>query len=97
LYRTAYARVSRSSITDTELQIGQFIAPKHGHLVTNHTDEALYPRSPQNVLPEEHVSSITLLPYFSFLIRSHEFQVLPQEYYWPGQRGHYYHVFNKVR
>ncbi|GBE88480.1 Protein cwh43 [Sparassis crispa] len=54
LYRTAYARVSRSTITDTELQIGQFVVPKHGFFVTNDTDEAQYLRAWKEELPEDH-------------------------------------------
>lgn len=55
LYRTAYARVSRSTITDTELQIGQFVVPRYGKSVTNDTHEARYLRSWKEDLPEEHV------------------------------------------
>ena len=56
MYRTAYARVSRSTITDTELQIGQFILPKHGMAVTNETTEAQYLRAWKEEMPPEHVS-----------------------------------------
>lgn len=55
LYRTSYARVSRSTITDTELQIGQFALPKHGFGVTNDTQEARYLRAWKEELPESHV------------------------------------------
>lgn len=55
LYRTAYARVSRSTITDTELQIGQFVVPRYGKPVTNDTHEARYLRSWKEDLPKEHV------------------------------------------
>lgn len=55
LYRTCYARVSRGIITDTELQIGQFVLPKHGHNVTNDSVEARYIRSRKEDLPEDHV------------------------------------------
>ncbi|EKM57828.1 uncharacterized protein PHACADRAFT_171045 [Phanerochaete carnosa HHB-10118-sp] len=54
LYRTSYARVSRSTITDTELQIGQFQLPKHGVRVTNETMEARYLRAWKEELPAEH-------------------------------------------
>ncbi|KAF9790260.1 Frag1/DRAM/Sfk1 family-domain-containing protein [Thelephora terrestris] len=54
LYRTAYVRVSRDTITDTELQIGQFVVPEGGVVVANHTVEALYPRIARESLPEEH-------------------------------------------
>lgn len=56
LYRTSYARVSRSTITDTELQIGQFVVPKYGTGVTNDTLAARYLRSWKEEMPEEHVS-----------------------------------------
>jgi hypothetical protein len=58
LYRTAYARLSRGKITDTELQIGQFVLPKYGHQVVNETEEARYLRSFKEDLPEAHVSNV---------------------------------------
>lgn len=57
LYRTSYARISRGSITDTELQIGQFALPKHGTRVTNETRTARYLRCRKETLPEHHVSA----------------------------------------
>ena len=57
LYRTAYARVSRSTITDTELQIGQFVLPRHGTNVTDDSHDARYMRSHKEDLPEEYVST----------------------------------------
>lgn len=57
LYRTSYARVSRGIITDTELQIGQFVLPKHGHNTTNDSVEARYLRSRKEDMPEDHASS----------------------------------------
>lgn len=57
VYRTAYARVSRGTITDTELQIGQFTLPKHGVGVTNETSPARYLRAFREELPEHHVST----------------------------------------
>ena len=59
LYRTAYARVSRSTITDTELQIGQFVVPKHGVGVTNDTEPARYLRAWKEELPEDHVRALS--------------------------------------
>ncbi|PSS05497.1 hypothetical protein PHLCEN_2v3779 [Hermanssonia centrifuga] len=56
LYRTSYARVSRSTITDTELQIGQFLVPKYGAGVTNDTEELRYLRAWKEEMPQEHVS-----------------------------------------
>ena len=55
LYRTAYARVSRSTITDTELQIGQFLLPKHGVGVTDESTEVQYLRAWKEEMPQEHV------------------------------------------
>ncbi|KIK80643.1 hypothetical protein PAXRUDRAFT_36135 [Paxillus rubicundulus Ve08.2h10] len=55
LYRTAYARVSRGIVTDTELQIGQFVLPKHGTTLVNQTEESRLLRSWKEVLPEVHV------------------------------------------
>ncbi|ESK82818.1 calcofluor white hypersensitive protein [Moniliophthora roreri MCA 2997] len=53
LYRTSYARVSRSTITDTELQVGQFVLPKYGYSV-NDTWDARYIRVHKESLPKEH-------------------------------------------
>ncbi|KAF5392189.1 hypothetical protein D9757_001378 [Collybiopsis confluens] len=55
LYRTAYARLSRSTVTDTELQLAQFVLPKHGKGVTNESHAARYLRSQKEALPQEHV------------------------------------------
>lgn len=55
LYRTAYARVSRGIVTDTELQIARFVLPRHGFGVTNETVEARTLRSFKEELPEDHV------------------------------------------
>ena len=87
LYRTAYARVSRSTITDMELQIGQFYVPRAGRVKEDGDRGGLldrekrYIRSWKEDMPREH--------WF------------PQEYYGDersgGVRGHFYHVFNTVR
>lgn len=78
LYRTAYARVSRSTITDTELQIGQFVVPKYGHGVTDDSEIARYLRSWKEDLPEDH--------WFPMEYYGNERE--------GGVRGHFYHVFN---
>lgn len=72
LYRTSYARVSRGVITDTELQIGQFVLPKHGHDISDDSVTARYIRSKKEDLPEDHVSflpscswSLSSKPHFS--------------------------------
>jgi hypothetical protein len=58
LYRTSYSRISRSTITDTELQIGQIILPPHGEGIPEEHDthDARYARSFKEALPEDHVS-----------------------------------------
>jgi hypothetical protein len=60
LYRTAYARVSRATITDTELQVGQFLVPEYNSTVTDDSHEARYRRSFKELLSEEHVRSTAL-------------------------------------
>ncbi|RDB31055.1 Protein cwh43 [Hypsizygus marmoreus] len=77
LYRTAYARLSRGTITDTEMQIGQFTLPKHGVGVTNETRTARYLRSFKEKLPQHH--------WFPMAYYGHESK--------GGVNGHYYHVF----
>jgi len=78
LYRTSYARVSRGTITDTEMQVGQFVVPPHDIGMINDTHEARYMRSFKEDLPEDH-----WLPM--------EFYGNEEE---GGVRGHYYQVFN---
>jgi hypothetical protein len=55
LYRTAYARISRGIVTDTELQIGQFVVPRHGFQLVNQTLEDRMLRAWKEDLPEDHV------------------------------------------
>jgi hypothetical protein len=43
-------------VTDTELQIAQFVLPRHGFGVTNETVEARTLRAFKEELPEDHVS-----------------------------------------
>ncbi|PFH46805.1 hypothetical protein AMATHDRAFT_153788 [Amanita thiersii Skay4041] len=78
LYRTAYARVSRGIITDTEMQIGQFMLPKYGSNMSNDGEQARYLRVSQNEMPTEH--------WFhpQYYGSQHE----------GGKNGHFYHVFN---
>jgi len=78
LYRTAYARLSRGIVTDTELQIGRFVLPRYGVGVTNETDEALYLRSWKEELSEDH--------WFPMEYYGSEGMA--------GVNGHFYHVFN---
>ncbi|TFK40056.1 Frag1/DRAM/Sfk1 family-domain-containing protein [Crucibulum laeve] len=54
LYRTAYVRISRGIITDTEMQIGQFVVPKYGANITDDS-VASYSRVSEEEMPKEHV------------------------------------------
>ncbi|KAJ6607371.1 Frag1/DRAM/Sfk1 family-domain-containing protein [Mycena sp. CBHHK59/15] len=54
MYRTSYARMSRGKVTDTELQIGQFVLPPYGTSVVDESEEARYLRSWKEDLPEVH-------------------------------------------
>ncbi|KAI0833717.1 Frag1/DRAM/Sfk1 family-domain-containing protein [Trametes gibbosa] len=54
LYRTAYARISRSTITDTEMQVGQFVVPRAGEGVVDDSKEARYVRAWKEELPIDH-------------------------------------------
>ena len=60
LYRTSYARVSRGIVTDTELQVGQFVVPRPGTSIADDSREARYMRSWKEELPEVHVSMLYL-------------------------------------
>ncbi|KAJ2911915.1 hypothetical protein MD484_g8496, partial [Candolleomyces efflorescens] len=77
LYRTSYARVSRGILTDTEMQIGQFVVPKHGTNVTDDSLEARYRRSRKEVLSQHH--------WFPMEYYGNEKG--------GGKNGHFYHVF----
>lgn len=78
LYRTAYARISRGIVTDTELQIGQFVVPRHGLQLVNQTLEDRMLRAWKEDLPEDH--------WFPM-----EYYGNKDE---GGVNGHFYHVFN---
>ncbi|KXN85854.1 Protein cwh43 [Leucoagaricus sp. SymC.cos] len=80
LYRTAYARISRGIITDTEMQIGQFVLPHHGTSVSDESIPARYSRARKEQLPVEH-----WFPMEYYGGPSHG-----------GVDGHYYHVFDTV-
>ncbi|KAJ7773105.1 Frag1/DRAM/Sfk1 family-domain-containing protein [Mycena metata] len=54
MYRTSYGRISRGKVTDTELQIGQFVLPPYGTNVTDESEAARYLRSYKEELPEDH-------------------------------------------
>jgi hypothetical protein len=78
LYRTAYARISRGSITDTELQVGQFAVPRYGKTTGEVSEADRYLRARREELPTEH-----WFPDAYYGDENHG-----------GVRGHYYHVFN---
>ena len=91
LYRTAYARVSRGSITDTELQVGQFAVPRYGKTTGEVAEADRYLRAWREELPKEHVrtdKSHRLLtpPLFpapcSTLTLSHTRSVVPRCILW---------------
>jgi hypothetical protein len=71
--RTAYARISRGSVTDTELQVGQFAIPSHVGTTTGEGDvpEAdRYLRGFKEDFPKEHVCPFF---YFHHALRSCSF------------------------
>ncbi|KAL4074973.1 Frag1/DRAM/Sfk1 family-domain-containing protein [Scleroderma yunnanense] len=80
LYRTAYARVSRGIVTDTELQVGQFVLPKRGFELASQSEESRLLRAWKEDLPQDH--------WFPM-----EYYGSERE---GGVNGHYYHVFNTV-
>ncbi|KAF5359583.1 hypothetical protein D9756_003165 [Leucocoprinus leucothites] len=77
LYRTSYARISRGIITDTEMQIGQFVLPRHGASVSDESIPARYSRARKEQMPVEH--------WFPM-----EYYGGPGH---GGVNGHFYHVF----
>lgn len=95
LYRTSYARLSRGVVTDTELQVAQFVLPRHGHGITDDSFDARMLRSFKEDLPEDHVRIILSLRLIGANIL---LKWLPMEYYGDlqkgGKNGHFYHVFN---
>ncbi|KAG1882105.1 Frag1/DRAM/Sfk1 family-domain-containing protein [Suillus subluteus] len=78
LYRTAYARISRGIVTDTELQVGQFVVPRHGFQLVNQTLEDRMLRAWKEDLSEDH--------WFPMEYYGNEDE--------GGMNGHFYHVFN---
>jgi hypothetical protein len=113
LHRTAYARISRGSVTDTEMQVGQFAIPSYAGptLGEEEMSEAdRYQRGWKEDLPKEHVRlflthsairlrALMLSCFWSALPRALKW--FPDAYYGNedsgGVRGHYYHVFDTVR
>ncbi|PPQ98754.1 White hypersensitive protein [Panaeolus cyanescens] len=72
--------VSQGIITDTEVQIGQFVLPRHGHNVTDDSKEARYRRSRKEELGVDH--------WFPMAYYGNKQQ--------GGVNGHYYDVFGTV-
>lgn len=87
--------MSRGKITDTELQVGQFVVPRFGHNVSDESEEARYMHVHKETLDESHVSFQIYLIVSS--IAEPSFKWFPMEYYGNeregGKNGHYYHVF----
>ena len=78
--RTAYARISRGSVTDTELQVGQFVIPSHVGTTAGEGDvpEAdRYLRGFKEDLPKEHVRPSFYFPPCTSLILSFWSQRFP--------------------
>ncbi|GCF00608.1 hypothetical protein ZYGM_000725 [Zygosaccharomyces mellis] len=76
LKKLGYARVSRGTITDTELQVGKF-----------------------QVLPEVQLKKLGKKLYDTVTIDTAEDadHLFPEKFFDEGERGHYYHVFNRPR
>ncbi|PCH42647.1 hypothetical protein WOLCODRAFT_163942 [Wolfiporia cocos MD-104 SS10] len=86
LYRTSYARVSRSTITDTELQIGQFVVPKYGYGVTDDSHDARYLRAWKEELPEDHWFPLEYYPEMGGK-RGHHYHVFNTPLYYKLPEG----------
>ncbi|CAR30850.1 hypothetical protein ZYGR_0P01520 [Zygosaccharomyces rouxii] len=76
LKKLGYARVSRGTVTDTELQVGKF-----------------------QVIPETQVKKLGEKLYDTVTLDTAEedAHLFPEEFFDEGERGHYYHVFNRPR
>ncbi|CAE6519168.1 unnamed protein product [Rhizoctonia solani] len=62
LWRVGYARVSRGTITDTELQVGKFVLPKHGFTVVGESLDDRYIRSRKEDMPPGHLFNEAYYP-----------------------------------
>ncbi|KAG9089626.1 hypothetical protein FS749_001190 [Ceratobasidium sp. UAMH 11750] len=62
LWRVGYARVSRSTITDTELQVGKFVLPKHGFTLLDETEDDRYLRTRKEDMPQGHLFNEAYYP-----------------------------------
>lgn len=87
--------MSRGKITDTELQIGQFVVPRFGHNVTDDSEAARYLRRNKEALATDHVSLSKFDHIFEIVLISPQW--FPMDYYGNekegGKNGHFYHVF----
>ncbi|KAI0366313.1 hypothetical protein BV20DRAFT_952512 [Pilatotrama ljubarskyi] len=86
LYRTSYARVSRSTITDTEMQIGQFVVPKPGEVVVDESKEARYMRAWKEELPVDHWFPMEYYPEVGGM-RGHFYHVFNTPLYYKIPEG----------
>jgi len=86
LYRTSYARVSRSTITDTELQIGQFVVPRHGFALADESPDNRYLRCWKEELPEDHWFPLEYYPEFGGR-RGHQYHVFNTPLYYKFPEG----------
>ncbi|KAI0784469.1 Frag1/DRAM/Sfk1 family-domain-containing protein [Abortiporus biennis] len=86
LYRTSYVRVSRSTITDTELQIGEFALPKHGSNIVDDSEEARYRRAWKEELPDDHWFPMEYYPQNGG-VRGHEYHVFNTPLYYKLPEG----------
>ncbi|KAF8604664.1 hypothetical protein BDV93DRAFT_522363 [Ceratobasidium sp. AG-I] len=62
LWRVGYARVSRSTITDTELQVGKFVLPKHGFTILGESDDDRYLRTRKEDMPKGYLFNEAYYP-----------------------------------
>jgi hypothetical protein len=81
VYRTGYARVSRGIITDTEMQIGQFVVPRPGVKSMNEDIGSRYIRANKEDVPQE----------YRFPEEYHGNKKSG------GKNGHWYHVWRTVK
>ena len=81
LRRTGYARVSRSTITDTELQVAKFVVPEKG------SEESVQVWGVEEEVRDRRVSEGEVPEGWRF----------PAMFRGDGVRGHRYHVFDEPR